>query len=211
MSRGRAGRRRVGAGRWAMSSVEFVGSFPGALPELGLPEVAFAGRSNVGKSSALNCLVRHRGAARVSRTPGRTQTINLFRVDGRVVFADLPGYGFAAVPDAVREGWKPMIERYLGEREQLRLVVVLIDVRRDPTELDGSLLYGLTEARIPSLVVATKCDKLGKQELARRLAALRAAYHLPADRPIAFSAHTTAGRDAVWAAIDAACAAERPE
>ena len=187
-----------------MSRVEFVGSYPGALPALGLPEIAFAGRSNVGKSSALNTLVRHKSIARVSRTPGRTQAINLFRVDDRVAFADLPGYGFAEVPDAVREAWKPMIEGYLGEREELKLVVVLIDVRREVGELDGALLYGLAEARIPALVVATKCDKLGKQQLARQIAALRRGYHLPEGQPIAFSSQTGAGRDAVWAAIDAA-------
>jgi GTP-binding protein len=187
-----------------MSTVEFVGSFPGSLPSLGLPEIAFAGRSNVGKSSALNALVRHRGIARVSRTPGRTQAINLFKVDGRVVFADLPGYGFAEVPDAVRDAWKPMIEAYLGDREELKLVVVLIDVRREVGELDGALLYGLAEARIPALVVATKCDKLKKQQLARQLAALRREYHLPEGQPIAFSSQTGAGRDEVWARIDAA-------
>ncbi|MEQ1571844.1 MAG: ribosome biogenesis GTP-binding protein YihA/YsxC [Myxococcota bacterium] len=187
-----------------MGKVEFVGTFPGDLPELGLPEVAFAGRSNVGKSSALNCLARHKGLARVSRTPGRTQAINLFRLDDRVVFADLPGYGFAHVPDAVRVAWKPMIERYLGERTALKLVVVLIDVRREVAEMDGSLLYGLTESHIPSLVVATKCDKLSRQQLQRRLAELRRGYHLPDDQPIAFSSETGAGRDAVWAVIDAA-------
>lgn len=185
-------------------NVQFLGSFPGALPDPGLPEVAFAGRSNVGKSSALNTLVNHRSLARVSATPGRTQAINLFEIDRRVVFADLPGYGFAKVPDAVRDAWKPMIERYLGGRDRLVLVVVLIDIRRDPQEMDGQLLYALTEARIPSLVVATKVDKLSRQALQRQLAALRDGYRLPEHQPVAFSSVTGQGRDAVWAAIDEA-------
>lgn len=186
-------------------NVQFLGTFPGELPDPGLPEVAFAGRSNVGKSSALNTLVNHRSLARVSGTPGRTQAINLFEIDRRLVFADLPGYGFAKVPEAVREAWKPMIERYLADRQRLVLVVALIDVRRDPQEMDGQLMYALTEARIPSLVVATKADKLGRQALHRQLAALRSGYRLPAEQPVPFSSHTGQGRDAVWAAIDAAC------
>ncbi|MEQ1502534.1 MAG: ribosome biogenesis GTP-binding protein YihA/YsxC [Myxococcota bacterium] len=190
--------------------VELVGSYPATLPTLGLPEVAFAGRSNVGKSSALNCLWNRRGLARVSRTPGRTQLINLFRAGNRAVFADLPGYGYAHVPDAVRAEWKPMIERYLAERAALVLVVVLIDIRRDPQEMDGALMYGLTEARIPSVVVATKIDKLGKQQRSRQLAALRRAFHLPAGQPIGLSSVTTEGRDAVWDAIERAVAAAAP-
>jgi GTP-binding protein len=180
-------------------NVTFLGSFPKELPETGLPEVAFAGRSNVGKSSALNTLV----------TPGRTQAINLFTVDERVVFADLPGYGFAKVPDAVRDAWKPMIERYLAERARLVLVVVLVDVRRDVQEMDGQLLYSLIEARIPSLVVATKADKLSRAALHRQLAAIRSGYRLHGDQPLAFSSASGAGRDQVWAAIDAACGTER--
>jgi GTP-binding protein len=188
-----------------VGEVQFVGSFFEELPALELPEVAFAGRSNVGKSSAINCLLDKKAAARVSGRPGRTQAINLFVVGGAVVFADLPGYGYAEVPDAVQERWKAMVEAYLGDRERLKLVVVLIDARRDPQPMDGQLLYALTEARIPALVVATKIDKLKRNERARKLQALRTEFRLAPEQVVAFSAVTREGRDAVWDRIEAAC------
>lgn len=188
-------------------NVEFKGSFDRDVPILGLPEVAFAGRSNVGKSSLLNVLMARKKEARTSRTPGRTQRINLFDVGGSVVFVDLPGYGFARVPDAVRRAWKPMVEGYLWQRSSLRLVVVLVDVRRPAQKDDGELLYALTEARIPSLVVATKCDKLSPQKRSRALAELRRGFALPAGHPIAASAPQGAGAGEIWDAIEAACGA----
>lgn len=184
--------------------VEFVGSFPGSLPDLGRPEVAFAGRSNVGKSSALNCLLDSKKAARVSSTPGRTQAINLFCVGDALIFADLPGYGFAKVPGHVRQAWGPMIEGYLGTRESLRLVVLLVDIRRDPMSSDGDLIRGLQDARIPLLVVATKSDKLKRQRRLKQLVAIREAFALPPDQPLPFSSHTRDGRSAVWDVIEAA-------
>lgn len=186
-----------------------MGSFPGALPELGVPEVAFAGRSNVGKSSLLNTLTKRKSLARTSRTPGRTQAINLFRMRDSLVLADLPGYGFAKVPDHVRRAWKPMIEDYLGTREALRLVVVLVDVRRDAMEDDGALLWALTEARLPTVVVATKVDKLRKQQRQRQLSRLRRDLHLPAGQPVAFSSMTGEGRDQLWSLIEEAAVRPR--
>lgn len=185
-----------------VGDITFVGSFPGELPSIGLPEIAFAGRSNVGKSSLLNTLTRRKGLARTSRTPGRTQAINLFKLGDGLVFADLPGYGFAKVPEHIRRAWKPMVEDYLGTRSDLRLVVVLIDVRRNAMEDDGALLWGLTEARIPSVVVATKVDKLRKQQRQRQLAALRRDLHLPPGQPVPFSSQTGEGRDALWGLIE---------
>jgi GTP-binding protein len=185
--------------------VAFLGSFEGAdLPVTGLPEVAFAGRSNVGKSSALNALLGRRKAARVSGTPGRTQRINLFRVGRACVFADLPGYGFARVPEAILAGWKPMIENYLGDRVALRLVVVLVDARREPQELDLDLVEGLVRAEIPCALVATKVDKLPKHQRKPILAALGAAYGL--DGPaLGFSSLTGEGRDELWDLIEEHC------
>jgi len=183
---------------------EFVGSYPKEVPELGLPEVAFGGRSNVGKSSLLNVLMRRKALARTSRTPGRTQTINLFKIGDACVFADLPGYGYAKVPEHVRAAWKPMVENYLGTRVALRLFVLLIDIRRDITEDEGALLWSLTEARIERLVVATKVDKVKPRERQRRLASLRKQLHLPAGLPLSFSATAREGHGAVWDAIEAA-------
>ena len=185
----------------------FLGSFPGALPALPLPEVAFAGRSNVGKSSALNRLLGAKAAARVSSTPGRTQAINLFQIGDHGVFADLPGYGFAKVPDAIKGAWKGMIEEYLGNRDALRLVVVLVDSRRAVQESDGMMRYALVESGIPCLVVATKVDKLSRNERLVGLAALRRDLRLPSDEPIGFSGVTGEGFDAVWDRIEAAFAA----
>ena len=183
-------------------TVEFVGSFPGPVPETGLREVAFAGRSNVGKSSMLNALLGTRKAARVSSTPGRTQAINLFRVGGALAIADLPGYGFARVPDAVREAWKPMIERYLGERDALQLVFLLVDARRTPQDMDLALYEALVEADIPARVVVTKVDKLKKHERKPAFAKLREAYGLPAGQPIPFSAKSNEVVKQLWAILN---------
>lgn len=190
--------------RNAVGDITFLGSFQHELPEHGLPEIAFAGRSNVGKSSLLNVMMRRKSLARTSSTPGRTQAINLFRLGEACVLADLPGYGYARVPDAVRRSWGPMIEAYLGERSTLALVVLLVDVRRDVRAEEGELRFNLTQARIPSVVVATKVDKLKKQPRQRQLAAIRRDLHLPAGQPIPFSAHTGEGRDRLWDAIETA-------
>jgi len=138
------------------------------IPALGFPEIAFAGRSNVGKSSLLNRLVGHSGLARVSKTPGRTQQINFFVVDDRLVFADLPGYGFARVPLAVKDQWKQLVEAYLDARSSLRAVVILVDIRRGLQPDDLLLLDFLTSRRIATLVVATKADKLNRSERQRQ-------------------------------------------
>ncbi len=191
------GGRPIAGGR-----VRFLGSFPGQVPTCGLPEIAFAGRSNVGKSSAINRLLGCKKAARVSATPGRTQAINLFAVGGRLAFVDLPGYGFARVPAEVQRGWKGLVEGYLAEREALALVVVLIDPRRDPQALDADLIWGLRQAGIPLLVLATKLDKIKRSRRAAALAALRRAYKLKPEEALGFSSHTGEGLERAWAIID---------
>ena len=184
--------------------VEFVGSFTENWPVLEMPEIAFAGRSNVGKSSALNTLLNRKKAARVSGRPGRTQAINLFKVGRACVFADLPGYGFAKVPDHVQQLWKGTIERYLGERDALKLVVILVDARRDPQQMDAMLVDGLRAAQIPHIVVATKIDKLKRRQRDKSLAALRRAFDLPQGQPVPFSSVTREGRERVWDLIEQA-------
>ena len=186
--------------------VDFIGSFPNTLPPAKLPEVAFAGRSNVGKSSAINALLGRKKAARVSGRPGRTQAINLFSVDNRISVADLPGYGFAKVPEAMRLAWKGMIERYLGERESLKLVVVLVDSRHDVQQLDLALVQALQDAHIPFVVVATKTDKLKRSQRHRRLNALAEGLGVNKAQMLGLSSLNMDGRDRVWAAIERALA-----
>jgi GTP-binding protein len=193
--------------RWKQPGrVEFIGSFPKTLPEADLPEVAFAGRSNVGKSSAINTLLGRKKAARVSGRPGRTQAINLFRVDDRMSVADLPGYGFAKVPEAMRMAWKVMIERYLGERESLRLVIVLVDSRHTAQDLDIALIHALQEAGLPFKVVATKIDKLRRSQKKRQLDKLAKGLDISRRQLLGFSSLNFEGRDQVWAHIEAAIA-----
>jgi GTP-binding protein len=174
---------------------------PKRLPRLRYPEIAFAGRSNVGKSSLLNRLVGQRGLARVSKTPGRTQQINFFLIDDRLTFVDLPGYGFARVPLAVQQRWKSLVESYLAGRQAPRAVVVLVDLRRGIAPDDSQLLTYLEAQHIPAIVVGTKADKLGRGERLQALRALAAA--APArTRCIACSTSTGEGIDDLWAAIE---------
>ncbi len=184
--------------------IVFLGSYPEEVPVLGLPEVAFAGRSNVGKSSAINRLLGTSKAARVSSTPGRTQAVNLFEVEGRMVLADLPGYGFAKVPDAVQARWKGLVEGYLADRRMLRLAVVLLDPRRKPQEMDATLLWGLRQARLQVLVLATKIDKLKRSKVAHQVRQLRQAYGLKPEECVPFSALNGTGVEQAWAIINAA-------
>jgi len=170
-------------------------------PEITLPEIAFAGRSNVGKSSLLNRLVRRKAIARVSRTPGRTREINFFEVNGRFVLADLPGYGYARISKERRAEWRPLIEAYLRRSPNLRGVVLLIDARRDPTDDDLQMLDFLSEVGAPTIVAITKVDKLGTSARAARIRLLTAALGLDDDQVIPFSAHTGLGRDELAAAI----------
>lgn len=161
------------------------------LPPPGLPEIAFAGRSNVGKSALLNRLVGRRGLARVSRTPGRTQQINFFAVDDRMVFVDLPGYGFARVPIAIKQGWRRLVEGYLSGRGSLRAVVVLVDGRRGIEADDAQLLDFLTAHGVAALLVVTKVDKLPRSARARCLAQVREQWMR--EGPIPFSAASGEG------------------
>jgi GTP-binding protein len=173
----------------------------GWRPESTLPEIAFAGRSNVGKSSLLNALVRRRAFARVSRTPGRTREINFFRVNDAFVLVDLPGYGYARLTKARRATWRPLIEEYLRTSPVLRGMVLLLDSRRDPSEDDRAMLDFLAETEIPTIVAITKLDKFGPRAAADRVASLTAALAIDPEQVIGVSAHTGQGRDELAAAI----------
>jgi GTP-binding protein len=186
-------------------SLEFLGgmaSVDGWRPESVLPEVAFAGRSNVGKSSLLNRLVHRKKFARVSNTPGRTREINFFKVNDAFVFVDLPGYGYARVSKERRAEWRPLIESYLRRSPQLRGIVHLLDVRHDPTTDDKLMLDFLSEIGVPTIVVLTKIDKLTSAERRKQLAELPLRLGLDVEQVIPFSAATGEGRDDLGAAIE---------
>jgi GTP-binding protein len=185
-------------------AVEFMASAgrPDQFPRGSWPEVAFAGRSNVGKSSMINRLLGRRQLAHVSATPGRTRTINFYRIDESFLFVDLPGYGYAKVSRAVKDAWWTLVETYLTERPQLRAVIHILDARHPPTPLDRELETFLTAVGVPSLVVLTKADKVGRGE---RRAIQRAAAGIlgpPIPDPLPFfSADSGEGVPALWRAI----------
>ncbi len=180
-----------------LSNPQFITSAvkPSGYPPPGPPEIAFAGRSNVGKSSLINALVRRRKLVKVSSTPGRTQLINFFSVAGdRLRLVDLPGYGFAKVPRKVKAGWQRMVESYLTGRPTLAGVVVILDIRREPTADDRMLLDFLAAHRLPAVIVVTKADKLSNNQRASRLAKLRPALKAFDPEFVAFSAVSGLGR-----------------
>lgn len=173
--------------------------------------MAFLGRSNVGKSSVLNALAGSRGLARVSSTPGRTQTVNFFRAGHELYLADLPGYGYARVPEDVRRGWERLAVSYLDGRDPLALCVFLVDARHEPMEGDEMLRAWLEDRRLPYVVAASKADKVGRSERARRMAALRKWMGPRGREVIAVSARDGTGIDALWSAIRQAAAAHRDQ
>jgi GTP-binding protein len=185
-------------------NVEFLGGMAekhGWRPDSSLPEVAFAGRSNVGKSSLLNCLVRRKSFARVSRTPGRTREINFFRINNGFVLVDLPGYGYARISKEQKAAWKPLIEGYLRRTTQLRGIVLLLDIRREPSDDDRDMLDFLAEMEVPTLIALTKTDKLSKQAARQRATEIAADLALEPEQVIPFSAHSGEGRVELLEAI----------
>ena len=185
-------------------SLEFIGpmaSPTGWRPEPKGPEVAFAGRSNVGKSSLLNRLVRRKRFARVSNTPGRTREVNFFLVNGKFVLVDLPGYGYARISKERRAEWKPLIEGYLRSSKELRGIVQLLDVRHEPTGDDRQMLAFLASVGVPTLFALTKIDKLTASQRKDRIAALVDALETNEDQVIPFSAVTGEGRDELAEAV----------
>ncbi len=177
---------------------------PEQYPAGDLPEVAFAGRSNVGKSSIINTLLNRRGLARVSGEPGKTRGINFFNIDGTMYFVDLPGYGFAKVSKEQKASWGNMIETYLNTRKQLKVVVMLVDIRHTPTA-DDRMMYGwIIERGISHMVVATKADKIPRGQVQKRLSEIRTVLGLKADVSLtAYSSETRQGIDQIWKELEA--------
>ena len=186
-----------------IKSAEFVTSAvkKAQYPPEVLPEIAFAGRSNVGKSSLINTLVNRKRLVKTSSTPGRTQLINFFNINNNLTFVDLPGYGYAKVPAAVRKKWGPMIETYLSSRNTLKGVVIILDIRRHPREEEQNLIHWLAHYSIASILVLTKTDKLSRTKVAQQHNAIIRALAMEKEEAILFSAKTRRGRDAIWNAI----------
>ena len=192
-------------------SAEFVKSSakPSEYPPGNLPEVAIAGKSNVGKSSLINTLVSRKNLARTSSQPGRTQTINFFRVNDAISLADLPGYGFAKVPLEIRQAWKPMVESYLQTRQAIRLVILILDSRRGLAPEDSTLLDWLDYHEIPAILVLTKADKLSQFERVKQKKALAGIGLLEGRTLLFFSAVTGEGKDDLWDLIQKAVGSGR--
>ena len=173
-------------------------------PREPLPEIAFLGRSNVGKSSLINSLLGVHGLARTSGTPGRTQSLNFFLIDNRFRFVDLPGYGYARVPRIIKSTWGEMATSYLAKRASLVLSIHIVDSRHEPTKLDLQLHEWLECQAQPRLIVATKSDKLSNNELRKSIERTQRAF--TQDKVVPYSAKTGRGKDDVWRQIEAAIA-----
>ena len=195
------------------AELENVCGITSALPENNLPEIAFAGKSNVGKSSLINALMNRKALARTSQRPGKTQTINFYRINKGVTEAeqeekgfapdlylvDLPGYGFASLPEAEKAKWGPMIERYLHTSRMLRAVFLLVDIRHEPSGNDIRMFQWIRENGFTPIIIATKKDKLKKSQVNKNLAVIRKTLGIPSGTPMAaFSALTKEGLTEVW-------------
>jgi GTP-binding protein len=188
-------------------SAEFITSAtrPSQYPPANFPEIAFSGKSNVGKSSLINVLVNRKRLVKTSTTPGRTQLINFFDINSNLTFVDLPGYGYAKVPASIQKGWRPMIETYLSERLTLRAVVMIMDIRRIPDEKDLYLINWLGHHQIPTIPILTKTDKLKTSQQARQLTLVSATTGISKDQILLFSAKTRTGIEQIWEAIERIC------
>ncbi len=186
-----------------IKSAEFITSAArkSQYPPAALPEIAFAGRSNVGKSSLINTLVNRRHLVKTSSTPGRTQLINFFTINNDLTFVDLPGYGYAKVPISIRKKWGPMIETYLSTRKTLKGVVIIMDIRRMPREEEQNLIHWLEHYSIAKILVLTKTDKLSKTKMIKQQETIVRALEVEKNDVILFSAKTRLGKDALWEAI----------
>ncbi len=173
------------------------------LPANTLPEIAFAGKSNVGKSSLINTLINRNSYAKTSSTPGKTQTINFYNINEAFYLVDLPGYGFAHVPEAEKERWGALIDRYLDTSEQLRAVFLLIDIRHDPTANDRQMYAWILSRGYEPIIIATKADKIKRSQAQKQVKGVREGLGMPKSGTIIpFSAQTRQGKDEIWGLIE---------
>lgn len=184
-------------------ALETVCGVTSKLPENKFPEVAFAGKSNVGKSSLINALMQRKALARTSAQPGKTQTINFYNVNDEIYFVDLPGYGYAKVSQTEKEKWGKMIEKYLHTSKQLKAVFLLIDIRHEPSANDVNMYEWMKYQGFAPIVIATKADKINRSQLPKQLKIVRTGLKMDKDGIlIPFSAETKAGRDEIYEIID---------
>ena len=184
-------------------NLETVCGITSKLPENLLPEFAFAGKSNVGKSSLINGLMNRKSYARTSSQPGKTQTINFYNINEQLYFVDLPGYGYAKVSMELRAKWGKMIERYLKKSEQLKLIFLLVDIRHEPSENDRDMYDWIVHNGFQPIVIATKLDKINRSQIAKQTKLIRTSLKMPKEGVlIPFSAETKQGRDEIWQRIE---------
>lgn len=190
-------------------NLETVCGITSRLPENELPEIAFAGKSNVGKSSLINGLLNRKSLARTSAQPGKTQTINFYNVNQAMYLVDLPGYGYAKVTQEIREKWGKLIERYLHGSKQLKAVFLLIDIRHEPSENDKRMYEWIVWNGYDPIIIATKLDKIKRSQIQKQLKLIRTGLNVKLGTQILpFSAETKQGRDEIWALIDTLIAPE---
>ena len=183
--------------------LEIVCGVTSKLPETELLEVAFAGKSNVGKSSLINALMNRKALARTSATPGKTQTINFYNVNQEMYLVDLPGYGYAGVSEKEKIQWGKLIERYLHSSKQLKAVFLLIDIRHDPSENDKLMYQWIVDQGYHPIIIATKLDKIKRSQVQKHMKMIREGLELvPGTTIIPFSAETKQGRDEIWELIE---------
>ncbi|MBD8916656.1 MAG: YihA family ribosome biogenesis GTP-binding protein [Pseudobutyrivibrio sp.] len=183
--------------------LETVCGVTSTLPENTLPEVAFAGKSNVGKSSLINALMMRKSLARTSAQPGKTQTINFYNINKEIYLVDLPGYGYAKVSEKEREAWGQMIERYLNTSEKLRAVFLLVDIRHAPSANDKQMFEWMAYVGYDPIVIATKLDKIKRSQIDKQIKLIRQGLGADKDTIIVpFSAETKQGRDIIWDFMD---------
>ncbi len=184
-------------------SLETVCGITSTLPENTLPEFAFAGKSNVGKSSLINALINRKSLARTSSQPGKTQTINFYNVEDALYFVDLPGYGYAKVSQEIKAKWGKMIERYLQKSNQLKLVFLLIDIRHEPSVNDKNMYEWIEYNGFEPVIIATKLDKINRSQVQKHLKMLRIGLGLKKETIlIPFSSETKQGKEEVWSIIE---------
>mgnify|MGYP002534821829 FL=1 len=193
-------------------NLETVCGITSKLPENTLPEIAFAGKSNVGKSSLINALMNRKSYARTSATPGKTQTINYYNINDAMYLVDLPGYGYAKVSENEKIAWGKMIERYLNQSKQLKAVFLLIDIRHDPSANDKMMYHWIVEQGFQPIIIATKLDKIKRSQVQKQVKAVKTGLDLlPGTIVIPFSAETKQGREDIWNLMDDIVAGEYEE